>query len=108
MEQGGRALAAYLQPRETGEIKSSIADDVREMIKSIGQVAQYYMAEPQRAFEAQAALTTRMVALWASTLQRLQGARRRRSPPPIPPTSAFRTPTGATILSSIFSSRPMC
>ena len=74
IEEGGKALTAYLQPRETGESKSSIADDVREMIKSIGQVAQYYMAEPKRAFEAQAALTTQMVALWASTLQRLQGA----------------------------------
>ncbi len=73
IEHGGKALAAYLRPRETGEIKMAIADDVGEMIKSIGQVAQYYMSEPNRAFEAQAALTTQWVNLWASTLQRLQG-----------------------------------
>ncbi len=74
IEQGGKALAAYLKPRETGEIKLKIADDIGEMIKSIGQVAQYYMSEPKRAIEAQTALATQFINLWASTLQRFQGA----------------------------------
>ncbi len=74
IEHGGKALAAYLKPRETGEIKMTIADDIGEMIKSIGQVAQYYMSDPKRALEAQTALATQFVNLWASTLQRFQGA----------------------------------
>ena len=52
-----RSLAAYLRPRETGEIKTTIGDDIGEMVRSIGHVAEYYMADPQRAFEAQTALT---------------------------------------------------
>ena len=74
MELAGRALAAFIRPRETGEIKSTIADDVGEMVRSLGHVAEYYMSEPKRALEAQAALGARFVDLWASTLQRFQGA----------------------------------
>jgi polyhydroxyalkanoate synthase subunit PhaC len=73
IELGGKALAAYLAPRQSGEIKTTIAEDIGEMVRSIGRVAEYYMAEPQRAFAAQTALTTRFVDLWATTLQRLQG-----------------------------------
>ena len=109
MEQAGKAFAAYMRPRETGEIKTTIADDIGEMVRSLGHVAEYYMSEPQRAFEAQAALTTQFINLWASTLQRFQGgAGRARSPSPTARTSAFRMPSGATIPSSISSSRPMC
>jgi polyhydroxyalkanoate synthase subunit PhaC len=83
--QGGKVLAAYLRPRESGEIKTTIADDIGEMVRSIGRVAEYYMADPQRAFAAQAALTTQFVDLWAATLQRLQGEK---AAPVAPPDAA--------------------
>jgi polyhydroxyalkanoate synthase subunit PhaC len=73
LEQGAKALTAYLVPRESGEIKTTVADEIGEMIRSIGRVVEYYMAEPQRALAAQAALTKHFVDLWALTLQRLQG-----------------------------------
>ena len=73
IEHAGRAMAAYLRPRETGEIKTTIADEVGEMVHSIGHVAEYYMADPARAIEAQTALTTQFIDLWAATLQRFQG-----------------------------------
>ena len=74
IEQGGEVLAAYLRPRETGEIKMNLADDGGEMIRSIGQFGQYYMADPLAAFEAQTALAMQFINLWASTLQRFLGA----------------------------------
>ena len=73
IEQGGKVLAAYLAPRQSGEIKTTVAADIGEMVRSIGRVAEYYMTDPRRAFAAQAALTKQFVDLWASTLQRLQG-----------------------------------
>jgi polyhydroxyalkanoate synthase subunit PhaC len=82
IELGGKALAAYLAPRQSGEIKTTIADDIGEMVRSIGRVAEYYMAEPQRAMAAQAALTTQFVDLWAATLQRLQGEKAEPIAPP--------------------------
>ncbi len=73
IEQGGKALAAYLRPRESGEIKTTAAEEIGEVVRSIGRVAEHYMADPQRAFQAQAALTKQFIDLWGSTLQRLQG-----------------------------------
>ena len=73
IELGGKALAAYMAPRQSGEIKTTVAADFGEMVRSIGRVAEYYMTDPQRAFAAQTALTKQFVDLWASTLQRLQG-----------------------------------
>ncbi len=74
IEQGGEVLAAYLRPRETGEIKMNLADDGGEMARSIGQLGQYYMSNPLAAFEAQTAQTMQFINLWASTLQRFLGA----------------------------------
>ncbi len=73
IEQGGKALAAYLTPRQSGAIKTTIADEIGEMARSIGRVVDYYMTDPQRAFAAQTELSKQFVDLWASTLQRLQG-----------------------------------
>ncbi|HEY5204866.1 MAG TPA: class I poly(R)-hydroxyalkanoic acid synthase [Roseiarcus sp.] len=82
IEQGGKALAAYLTPRQSGEIKTKVANEIGEMARSIGRVADYYMADPHRAFAAQAALSKQFVDLWASTLQRLQGEQ---GPPVVAP-----------------------
>ena len=67
-------MAAYLRPRETGEIKATLTDEIGEMVRSIAHVAEYYMSDPARAIEAQTALTTQFIDLWAATLRRFQGA----------------------------------
>jgi polyhydroxyalkanoate synthase len=85
IEQGGKALAAYLAPRQSGEIKATVAADIGEMVRSIARVAEYYMTDPQRAFAAQTALSKQFVELWASTLQRLQGEQ---APPVAAPDAA--------------------
>ena len=109
IEQGGKALAAYLRRGQSGEIKATLADEIGEMVRSIGRVAEYYMADPQRAFAAQTALTKQFVDLWASTLQRLQGEQAPPvAAPDVKPTSASPTPRGATIRISTSSSRPTC
>ena len=46
MEEGGEVLAAYLRPREKGEIKMNSADDGGEMIRSIRQLGKYYLSDP--------------------------------------------------------------
>jgi len=74
LHQAGKARAANSMPRETGEIKARLPDDLGEMNRSFGQLAQHYMADPQGAFEAQTALATQFVNLWASALQRFLGS----------------------------------
>ena len=48
MENGGRALAAYLKPRETGELIDKPPGELEEVIKTLSTVAEYWMSDPAR------------------------------------------------------------
>jgi len=73
IEEGGRALAAYLKPREEGRDGSELADEVNEVVKTLGHVAEYWLADPQRTVELQNRLGTAYLDLWASAVKRLAG-----------------------------------
>ncbi len=73
IEQGGKALAAYMKPREQGKIKEDLAEDVTDIVKTIGQVTEYWMADPQRALDIQASLGRAYLDLWAGAVKRLAG-----------------------------------
>ena len=73
VEEGGRALAAYLKPREVGRDDSEFADEVTEVVKTLGQVAEYWLADPQRTVELQTRLGKAYLDLWASAVKRLAG-----------------------------------
>jgi polyhydroxyalkanoate synthase len=73
VEESGKALAAYLEPREKGEIKTAMADDVTDAVKSIGQVAEYWFSDPKRAVELQTSLGRAYLDLWAGAVKRMAG-----------------------------------
>jgi polyhydroxyalkanoate synthase subunit PhaC len=74
VEEGGRALAAYLKPREEGrDDNSELADEIAEVVKTLGQVAEYWLADPQRTVQVQASLGKAYLDLWASAVKRLAG-----------------------------------
>jgi len=80
VEEGGRALAAYLKPREEGRnADGGGADEVAEVVKTLGQVAEYWLADPQRSLELQTRLGKAYLDLWASAVKRLAGE----SAPPV-------------------------
>jgi polyhydroxyalkanoate synthase len=79
VEEGGRALAAYLKPREDGHDNRELAEEMNEVVKTLGQVAQYWMADPQRTLELQSRLGKAYLDLWASATKRLAGE----APPPV-------------------------
>ena len=73
-EQSGKALAAYLKPFETGEAKRNDATDTMvAAMGAIGKVAEHWMGDPARMAEAQAAIATPFLQLWAQTYRRMQG-----------------------------------
>jgi polyhydroxyalkanoate synthase subunit PhaC len=73
VEEGGKALAAYLKPREQGRIKDQRADEITDMVKTLGHVMEYWMSDPQRAFDVQSRLAKSYLDLWASTVKRMAG-----------------------------------
>jgi polyhydroxyalkanoate synthase len=73
VEEGGKALAAYLKPREDGEVKIEPADEIADVVKTLGQVAEYWLSDPQRAVEVQATLGKAYLELWASAVKRMAG-----------------------------------
>ena len=46
VEEGGKALAAYLKPREDGEVKAEPADEIADVVKTLGHVAEYWLSRP--------------------------------------------------------------
>src|SRR5580692_6791577 len=73
IEEGGRALAAYLKPREEGHNSNALAEEVGEVVKTLGQVAEYWLEDPQRALEVQNRLGKAYLDLWAAAAKRLTG-----------------------------------
>jgi polyhydroxyalkanoate synthase subunit PhaC len=73
IEEGGRALAAYLKPREEGRKTTELADELTDVVKTLGHVAEYWLADPQRAMELQARLGKAYLELWSSAVKRLSG-----------------------------------
>jgi polyhydroxyalkanoate synthase len=82
VEEGGRALAAYLKPREEGRKTDGTGEEVAEVVKTLGHVAEYWLADPQRAVELQARLGKAYLDLWASAAKRLAG---KEGPPVVAP-----------------------
>jgi polyhydroxyalkanoate synthase len=73
IEEGGKALAAYMKPREEGKIKPDMAEDVTDVVKTVGHVAEYWLSDPQRAIELQTSLGRAYLDLWAGAVRRMAG-----------------------------------
>ncbi len=73
VEEGGKALAAYLKPREQGDITGELSDDVTDAVKSLGRIAEYWLSDPRRALEVQARLGRAYLDLWAGAVRRMAG-----------------------------------
>src|SRR5687767_1379729 len=73
VEAAGKATAAYVRPLEERRVNPGAVDEVSEVVKTLGQVAQAWLTDPQKALEAQTRLGTQFVELWGATLKRMHG-----------------------------------
>jgi polyhydroxyalkanoate synthase subunit PhaC len=92
IEEGGKALAAYMKPREEGKIKGEIAEDITDAVKSIGRVAEYWMSDPRRTLEIQATLGRAYLDLWAGAVKRMAGEQTEPVAAPDPRDKRFADP----------------
>src|SRR6185295_6363307 len=73
MESSGQALAAYLKPRETGEVKDKPPNEIAEVIKTFSSVAEYWMSDKDRAADLQHKIGKAYLDLWGSASRRMVG-----------------------------------
>jgi polyhydroxyalkanoate synthase len=73
VEEAGKATAAMMKPLERGEAKGGLPDEAGELVKTLGQVAEKVLSDPQKAVEVQAAIATNFLSLWSETLKKMQG-----------------------------------
>jgi poly[(R)-3-hydroxyalkanoate] polymerase subunit PhaC len=92
IEEGGKALAAYLKPREEGKIKGDLSDDITDVVKSVGRVAEYWMSDPRRALELQTSLGRAYLDLWAGAVKRMAGEQTEPVASPDPKDKRFADP----------------
>lgn len=73
VEEYGKVTAAYLKPIERGEAKTGQADEASDMVKTLGRVAERWVADPAKIVEAQALLAGDFMNLWSMALKRAGG-----------------------------------
>jgi polyhydroxyalkanoate synthase len=73
MEQGGRALAAFMKPREEGKIHDEPPQQVIDVVTTFGKVMEYWMRDATRTIELQTSIGHAYLDLWANTMRRLAG-----------------------------------
>jgi polyhydroxyalkanoate synthase len=92
VEEGGRALAAYLKPREKGQASDGFAEEVTEIVKTLAEVAQYWLADPQRTVKIQGELGQAYLDLWRNAVRRLAGEETKPVVEPDPRDKRFTDP----------------
>ena len=79
VEEYGKVTAACLKPLERGAVAPP-PEEASDMVRTLGRVAERWVADPRRIMETQAALSADFLNLWAATLKRAAGEQA--DPPP--------------------------
>ncbi len=82
LESSGKALAAYLKPRESGEVQDRPPTELTEVVKAFTAVADYWLSDSERAADIQTKIAKGYLDLWGSASRRLAGED---APPAISP-----------------------
>jgi polyhydroxyalkanoate synthase len=73
VEQAGKATSAYLKPMEKGEPNTGLSQEVEDVVRTFGTVAERWLTDPNKALEAQTRLSSQFLDLWSATLKRMHG-----------------------------------
>jgi len=71
LEELGKAAAAWIAPRESGEKVDGISGPASDMVKTFAKVYEYWLSDPRRAIEAQTHLLTSYFGLWSNSISRM-------------------------------------
>ena len=91
VDHGGRALAAYFKPAENGG-ETDVSAELNDAFRSISRIAEHWLSDPGRTFDAQSSLTVKFLGLWAHSLRRMSGKRGKPFVPYDPSDKRFTAP----------------
>lgn len=92
MESGGKALAAYLKPRESGEVQDRPPAELAEVVKTFTSVAEYWLSDSSRSSDLQTKLAKDYLDLWGSAVRRMAGQNAEPAIAPSPRDKRFADP----------------
>ena len=92
MENSGKALAAYLKPRESGEVIDKPPSEMAEVVKTLTAVAEYWLSDENRSADLQTKLAKSYLDLWGAASRRLAGEEAPRAISPSPRDKRFADP----------------
>ena len=73
IEQAGKAASAWAEPREKGEYRDHVAEPMADMVRTFSKLSEYWLADPQRALEAQTRLFSGYMDVWANAIGKVGG-----------------------------------
>jgi polyhydroxyalkanoate synthase len=78
VEEAARVSSAYLRPLQEKQAagaapKVGMSEEVTEIVRTLGQVAESWMSDPARTVQAQQSITTGFFDLWGATLRKMAG-----------------------------------
>ena len=73
VEHAGKAASAWVEPREKGEVRDSVAEPMADMVKTFSKLTEYWLSDPSRALEAQTRLFSGYLEVWGKAIQRMGG-----------------------------------
>jgi polyhydroxyalkanoate synthase subunit PhaC len=73
VEQAGHAASAWVKPREDGTKTDKVSEPVADMVKTFSKLTEYWLADPQRALQAQTQLFSRFMGVWSDSLKKISG-----------------------------------
>ena len=72
LEESGKALAAYAEPRETGRMQP-VPDELTDIGRTLGHVAENWLKDPEKALVAQTKLWQDYSRVWESSARKFLG-----------------------------------
>lgn len=72
-EESARLQNAYLKPLSEGQAETQMPSEISDVVKTLGKVAESWLASPEKAAEAQSKLTGGLIEIWGETLKRMTG-----------------------------------
>src|SRR5258706_9049741 len=94
MESSGQALAAYLKPRESGEITDKPPSELAEVVKTFSAVAEYWLSDKDRSAALQMKIGKAYLHLLGSAGPRLAAEPAEPANAPSPRDKRFNDPEG--------------